>query len=164
MKKLIVLIIIVMFLLTIPVMACNDKDKDNQKGKDNNNGKNSDNNNKNNNNNKNSPNNNEINNNDNNYPSTSVVTKVKKSNTLSSPYMGFWNSDVIEGDYIPILYTWRDINDKRKRYTTDYFPLPGTYRSGVIITPARFAGSPIPDYFWTTDQGKRLLETINKAS
>lgn len=81
--------------------------------------------------------------------------KSNQGSLLSSPGLGLnWNGSVA-GDYIPVLYTWRDYYTGNT-HTTDYYPT--MYQGCVIITPARIAGEPLQDNdFWDTAKGQRIL-------
>ena len=100
-------------------------------------------------------------------PKTNKTTTGDKKdpvNSMSSPSMGigFMLPDgtiTQKGDQLPTLYTWAEAGNKYEHHTTLDFPANGTYTGCVIITPPQIAGEPlVPNNFWNTPKGQRILE------
>lgn len=75
-----------------------------------------------------------------------TVTEERCENRMSSPVLGLGYNGSVKGDKLPILYTWRPVNDKHNPVTTENPPAKGENVGSVIVTPARTAGEPIEPY------------------
>ena len=89
------------------------------------------------------------------YVITAIIPQ-EEDNVSTSPALGFGQGNNAMGDIIPTQFIYRD-QDTKRRVVSETYPIDHT--GPVITIPARIVGEPlIPNDFWTTPKGIKILE------